>query len=442
MTRKPPYEEIDPSFLEPRDPILGYIKIGGKAEEVRFARSGKPWAPPVRYLEPARFEVTTREKKVQALQGRGKEKENTFKVDMGYVRDEEFHARIKQEKPARLPIRLLYPTPRENIICFLGAHSGSGWVCRGNGVEAKDVVRGDCVCPCPRLKQFSGTYDGDLPNDGVKYKEGETWKRDGVHPCRPRGQLMVILEEAEVFGGFWPFKTTSFESISNILKTLQILENMFGRVDGLPLEMRVMAVTKSYGEGQTTQPIVSIVLAAAMDTARQIASDAAAESRKFLPASSDADIEAYREAAIREMEEEGEEYAGEFNPEVMDPDGPIQGGELKADEPEGAEDDGPDYEVLDEDETLEPEPPESEEEEDEAEDEEEDPGELKAMEDTCRAVLKAAGWKAKTINDRVQYHLRQEGNFDKLTERLRHNMPKEWETVTGEAPEPSDELPE
>ena len=39
---------------------------------------------------------------------------------------------------------------------------------------------------------------------------------------------------------------------------------------------------------------------------------------------------------------------------------------------EPAEDEGPDYEVLDEDETLEPEPPDSEEEEDEAEDEEEE----------------------------------------------------------------------
>ncbi len=306
MTRKPPYEEIDPSFLEPRDPRLGFIKIGGKAEEVRFARSGKPWAPPVRYLDPARFEVTTREKKVQKVKGRGTAKDETFNVDMGYIRDEEFHSLLGEERPARLRIRLLYPTPGENMITFLGAHSGKAWVCQGNGVEAKDVVRGDCVCPCPRLKQFEGAYKGKKPGD--KY------------PCRPRGELMVILEDANVFGGFWPFKTTSFESISNILKTLQILEKMFKRVDGLPLEMRVMAVTKSYGEGQTTQPIVSIVLAAAMDTARQIAADAVAESRKFLPAGSDADSKAYREAALKEMQEEGEEYAGEFSPEVMDPD--------------------------------------------------------------------------------------------------------------------------
>ena len=431
MTRKPPYEEIDPSFLEPRDPRLGFIKIGGKAEEVRFGRkTGKPWASPVRYLDPARFEVTTREKKVQKVKGRGAAKDETFNVDMGFVRDEEFHTRIKQEKPSRLRIRLLYPTPRENMITFLGAHSGKAWVCQGNGVEAKDVVRGDCACPCPRLKQFEGAYKGNRPNDGVKYKDGDTWKTDGLYPCRPRGELMVILEDAEVFGGFWPFKTTSFESISNILKTLQILKNVFGRVDGLPLEMRVQAVTKSYGEGQTTQPIVGIVLAASMDTARQIGAAAAAESRKFLPASSDADSKAYREAALKEMQEEGEEYAGEFSPEVMDPDGPIQGGELEAEESESSEDQGPDYEVLDED-------------EDEGEGEGEgegDPAELEAMEATCRTVLEAAGWKAETINDRIEYHLRTEGNFLQLAARLKNNMPDDWETVTGEVAEPSDGL--
>ncbi len=427
MSRKPPYEEIDPSFLEPRDPRLGFIKIGGKSEEVRFARSGKPWASPVRYLDPPRFEVVTREKKVQKLKGRGKEKDNTFTVDMGFVRDEEFHARIKEENPSRLRIRLLYPTPRENMITFLGAHSGSGWVCQGNGVEAKDVVRGDCLCPCPRLKQFEGDYKGKKPAD--------------KSPCRPRGELMVLLEDAEIFGGFWPFKTTSFESISNILKTLQILKNMFKRVDGLPLEMRVDAVTKSYGEGQTTQPIVSIVLAAAMDTARQIAAAAVEESRKFLPAGSDVDVQAYREAALKEMQEEGEDYAGEFNPEVVDPDGSIQGGELEAEESEASDEEGPDYEVVDGDEEEDVPGPESTESEEE-EEEEEDPGEIKAMEEVCRAVLEAADWQAKSINDRIQYHLRQEGNFDQLAERLKNNMPDEWEKITGEAPEPSDGLDE
>ena len=57
MSRNHPFLKLDPEFLEPRDPVLGYIKIGGKAEKPKMSRAGKPWAPPIRYLDPPRFEV-------------------------------------------------------------------------------------------------------------------------------------------------------------------------------------------------------------------------------------------------------------------------------------------------------------------------------------------------------------------------------------------------
>lgn len=424
MTRKPPYESIDADFLEPRDPVLGYIKIGGKDPKVRMSRAGKPWVGPVRYVNPARFEVTTREKKVEIHKGTGKEAQNKFPVDMGFIRDKAFHDRIQEENPTALRIRLMYPTAAENIIYFLGAHSGSEWVCRGNGVEAQDVKRGACVCPCPRLAQFEGTYEGTRPKDKTA--------------CKPRGTFMPILEDAEIFGGFWPFKTTSWESISNIVKTLTMLESMFERVDGLPLEMRVQAATKSYGEGQTTQPIVTVVLAAAMETARQIASDAAKESQKFLPAGSDQDIQAYRDAALEEMETEGEDYASEFDPDSVDPDGPVQAAAVEDDAE--AEDDSPPYEVVDDDDDGDPDP-----EEEEGEDGADVDAEAEAdaaLEETLREVLKEAGWDPQTINDRIEYHRRKDGHMRRAAELVQTNMADAWEVVTGETAEPADDLAE
>ncbi len=470
-SKRLPYTSLDPDFLTPRDPLLGFIKVGGKEQKPRFARgSGKPWAVPVRFVNPPRFEVTTREKRIEHVQGQGKAKKEKFPVDLGFVRDEAFHTAIDDAKPTTLKIRLLYPMASKNVINFLGAHSGSGWECRGNGVEAQDVKRGECVCPCPRLAQFEGKYKGAKPTGNLD--------------CKPHGELVCLLEDAEIFGGFWAFKTTSYESISNILKTLQILEDMFGRVDGLPLELRVQAATIQSPGGKTTQPIVNIVLAASMNTARQVAADAAAESRKFLPAGTGEDFEQYRIAAVKEIEEAGPEYAGEFLPETIDPDGAVRADAVVG-EPEEPEDEGPDHEVVEEKEAApaeteakhgpgadkatndpgpEPEPePEDEPEPrkcpdcgnvlpgdepcadcaaENAEVDEAHEAEIEEAEETCRALLKELGWDAPTINSRIEHHRRDDAESDMiaLRDRLEKHYPDVWATVHGAGDEPADEL--
>lgn len=297
-----PYRELDADFLAPRDPLLGYIKVGGRSPDVRYARgTGRPWVAPIRLLNPARFEVTTREKRTKKMKGKGNASGQDFTVDLGYVRDEEFHGlEDVGAAPSRLRIRLLYPTWKQNLIAFLGAY-GREWVCRGNGVEAIDIKRGECACPCPRLTQFDGEYSGTKPNDSIQ--------------CKPHGQLNVLLEDAGVFGGFWALKTTSYGTISNLIKSLQMFEEMFGRVDGLPLELRVMAVTMQVpGGGTTVQPQVTLVLPASMDGARQLAKAAATESRKYLPAGGELDETKYLAAVVEEMEAEVESYASEFMP--------------------------------------------------------------------------------------------------------------------------------
>ena len=427
-----PYTELDDGFLAPRDPVLGYVKIGGKDATVRYARNtGRPWVAPTRLLDPARFEVTTREKKTDTVKGKAGSNAagESFTVDLGYVRDTAFHElEGVGAAPSSLRVRLLYPRWNQNLIAFLGAY-GREWVCRGNGVEATDIKRGACACPCPRLKQFSGTYDGTKPDDELA--------------CKPHGQLNVILEDAGVFGGFWAFKTTSYETISNLIKSLRMFEEMFGRIDGLPLELRVMAATKQIpGGGTTTQPIVTLVLPASMETARQVAADAAAESRKFLPAGRPLEEEKYIEAVVSEMTSEAESYAGEYLPVVEEVDDEESGdgpsvpagppavagaGPGDQDETPSPDDAQPTDEVEGATREEDPDPDDSD---------RNDPAALEM--ELATKVLEAAGdWTAKGINDRVEYH-RKTGTLDKLLERLEKNMPEAWAKVA--QPEPEDGL--
>ena len=300
-----PYRTIAPEALEARLSILGYVKVGGKSDRVRWS-NGRPWVAPMRYTEPARFVITTREKRIDVVTN-PQNKNDRRKIDLGYIRDEAFHAQLGEEKPSRLKLRLMFPTVEHNFVSHFAAHDGKRWVCQGNGVEGRDLVRGAVACTCSRLKQ----YDGDF--EPGRYAElGKNDGPDKLIPCKPRGLLSVYLD-GDPFGAFRLYKTTSFESIANLRTQLQLFEGQFGRLDGLPLELVVYPASKSYGEGITTQPIVTVVLAASFDDARRIGAAAAETSRQFLLQAGGGQLEdEHREVLAAEMEvekiEEGEEF--------------------------------------------------------------------------------------------------------------------------------------
>ena len=457
-----PYTEIDDGFLPPRDPVLGYIKVGGRDATIRYARgTGRPWVAPTRFLDPARFEITSREKRTKKVKGKPGTSAagEDFTLDLGYVRDTAFHEHEDVgQAPSALRIRLLYPRWNQNLIAFLGAYGSGAWVCRGNGVEATDIKRGECVCPCPRLIQFSGKYEGTKPADKLI--------------CKPHAVLNVMLEDAGVFGGFWAFKTTSYETISNLTKSLRMFEEMFGRIDGLPLELRVMATTKSLpGGGTTVQPIVTLVLPASMDGARQLAKDAATESRKYLPAGGELDETKYLEAVADEMEAEAESYAGEFLPEgeVLEAEDVEEPDEEPADErgdgPEGSggrhpsppdepqAEDGPELDeereaeepplgAVDDSDRNDPDPPvrpkgirPPNDPQTKVDDSDRD-----YDEELATKVLEVVGWELDAIQGRLAYH-RKTGTIAKLLERLERGHPEAWAKVMQpELDEPDDGL--
>ncbi len=301
--RRLPYVSIENSALRPRLPIAGYIKVGGKRPQMKWSKSG-PYSLPTSSVEPVRFEVTTFEKdEVEVTHPQDKEQRKWI-WDRGYKRDIELHKKIG-DNPTRLNVRLMFPNPFPSLKTYFGAHNGQKAVCYGNGVEAQDDSRGGTVpCTCPRLAQFEGPYDGPPPKDGLV--------------CKPHLELAVVLDDAERYGLFWIFKSTSWRTIANIRTQIAMFHQQFGRLDGLPLVLEVQKTPIRYDDGKrTTQPIVNISMDGSFDTARMIASGKVEEARRLssgiVAPFSESEFE---QAMSAERELSESEVGDEFHPEA------------------------------------------------------------------------------------------------------------------------------
>ena len=95
-----------------------------------------------------------------------------------------------------LPVYLIFNTIEENIYTTYACYKGRTRICTGDGVIATDLTTGEQVqCPCPRLDQ--------------DYK--------GPAKCKIYGRLSVVLANMNIVGGAWVYRTTSFNSVQDIL---------------------------------------------------------------------------------------------------------------------------------------------------------------------------------------------------------------------------------
>lgn len=184
---------------------MGKIKIGRKGAE-RQGRNGS-WQMPEKLDH---FIVTTME--------RGK--------DNNFVPDAEIHAKIGGA-PKEIPVRLLYDDPALNFPTRYSCYYGKTLFCSGDGETAQrlrqDGSRENVQCPCHRQDpKFSGDDD------------------KGKGKCKINGVLSVMIEGAEVVGGVWKFRTTSYNSVVGILSSMALIRRITGgRLAGIPLRMTV-----------------------------------------------------------------------------------------------------------------------------------------------------------------------------------------------------------
>jgi hypothetical protein len=209
---------------------VGKIKIGRKGE-VKRSKTGKDFRLP---QKDDHFTIT----------GLSRDRNDDFIPDKRIMATIAERTGQKPEQLTELPIRLLYDDPDLNFLTRLACFKGVSCWCSGDGENADrlDERTGEMKkvkCPCER--------------QSPEYK--------GQDKCKATGVLSAVLEGVSVVGGVWKFRTTSYNSVVNILSSMSFIKSLTGGVlAGLPLHLVVSPKTVNIpgGGGVTTVFIVRV----------------------------------------------------------------------------------------------------------------------------------------------------------------------------------------
>lgn len=203
--------------LNPMLAEVGKIKIGGKGKLIN--KNGKSWRQPERYDH---FKVTTTIKNP---------------ATGNFVEDKVIMGKLPP-KPTELPIRLPFDDIEMNFRTCFEYYAGKKCICRGDGETAE------------RTNKAGETKTIDCKNQDCEFlKSGK---------CKVAGILSCFIANASDFGGVHRFRTHGWNSVSNILASLEfIAENTGGILQNLPLKLKMLKKsTAEHGDVNT----VTIVL--------------------------------------------------------------------------------------------------------------------------------------------------------------------------------------
>lgn len=199
----------------------GKIKIGKKGE-LKTSGQGKQFQQPTRLDH---FLITKL----------ARDRTNNFVVD------EEIHKKIGSDEPKELVVRLLYDDVELNFPTRFVSYNGrklartcDGVLCEQRQGDGSFVER---ECLCRGLDPFDDRH------------------------CKPSGVLSVLLDAADVVGGVWKFRTTSYNSVQSLLSSMMLIKSVTGGpLAGIPLMLCVSPKTVANPKdgGQQTVHIVSL----------------------------------------------------------------------------------------------------------------------------------------------------------------------------------------
>lgn len=137
-----------------------------------------------------------------------------------------------------IPVYLIFNTIEESFYTTYACYKGRTRICTGDGATATDFTTGEQVqCPCPRLDQ--------------DYR--------GPQKCKIYGRLSVVLAEMDIVGGAWVYRTTSFNSVQDILGSLILIQKIACRLSGIPLMLKLFPKTVQLPTGQATVYTTSLI---------------------------------------------------------------------------------------------------------------------------------------------------------------------------------------
>jgi len=277
---------IKGGLLYPRLCELGKIKIGGKGEKV-ISKYGKEFYRPEKYDH---FVITKTE--------RGQDEK--FLIDDGIMKKIGDHC-------TELDVILLFDEIELNFPHWLAYYEGKSCKCSGDGEKARERIfneQGEVI----EIKDIDCKPDG-CPN----FREER---------CKPHGVLSVVLKEMNALGGVYKFRTGSWNSIQNLLGSMQMIRFTTGGIlAGIPLKLVLRPQTVQPEGSKKTQVVYTVnlefrgstdrpVLEQLIDSAIEIA-----ERRQLSQLPIKMLVEQRRKEIEHIEEEEIEEIADEYYPD-------------------------------------------------------------------------------------------------------------------------------
>ena len=192
----------------------GKIKIGRKGQ-MTTSQKGRQFRPPEKLDH---FIVTTMQKSGQD----------------DFVEDHVIMSKLGDNCTA-IPVMLLYDDPDLNFPTSYAYYDNAQCQCRGNG-------------------EIAITADGrQIPCDP------ETCSNAAKKLCKPNGVLSVVLQDAPRVGGVWKFRTTGWNSIRNLMSSIEFIHGLTGgRLAGLPLILTLQPKTTVIPGTKTTTTIYMV----------------------------------------------------------------------------------------------------------------------------------------------------------------------------------------
>lgn len=191
-----------------------------------------------------------------------------------------------------IPVILLYDEPALNFMTSLAYYDSAKCQCRGNGEVA-------------------------LKADGTQITcDPDTCEHAQSKKCKPNGILSVVLQDAPRVGGVWKFRTTGWNSIRNLMSSIEFIHGLTGgRLAGIPLTLTLQPKTTVIPgtKSKTTIYMVNIEYKGTMGDLISRASTRLASTEQI----EKIEARATTILSIKESSEECQDVQDEFYPETM-----------------------------------------------------------------------------------------------------------------------------
>lgn len=218
----------------------GKIKIGRKGRLVR-----KEFHMPVKLDH---FIITTLEKS------------DGVNYDIDEELTNKLNKKLGTEKLKEIPVVLQYNDPELNFITRYVCYHGRKRYCSGNGEKAYrfDSNSGKynkIDCPCEKI---SPEYNGE---DG-----------SGKGKCRKSGCLSVVIQDVDIVGGAWKFRTCGSNSVDALMGSLFLIKYQTGGLlANIPLSMIIKpkTATNPIDGSNVTIYVVTLVYKGSLSNLRE-----------------------------------------------------------------------------------------------------------------------------------------------------------------------------